>query len=155
MTEFHRQEFSTRFAKLGDQAEAAFLSVYPKAHRTGLDRPSFSMKGMPSRLRNIPDFLLPDGFVEVMGFSSRGNGTLKLKLEKADALKAWDLIGPVNLFVYDSGGKKYYQAPIRDWLDACYLHADREAFDDNGALYWNLHHRHFPVAASDMLAAAA
>lgn len=149
MTEFHKQSFSTRFGKMGDAAEAAFLTVNPKAHRTGLDRPEFSMKGMESNLRNIPDYLMPYGFVEVMGFSSRGNGTLKLKLEKADALKAWDFIGPVFMFVWDSGGKRWWQAPIRDWLNACYEHADRERFDDNGALYWNLPYAHFPGGPTD------
>ena len=146
MTEFHNQPFATRFGKMGDAAEAAFLIAHPKAHRTGLDRPEFSMKGMLSNLRNIPDFLMPDGFHEVMGFSSRGNGTLKLKFEKADALKAWDMIGPVHLFVWDSGGKRWWHAPIRQWLDACYMHADRESFSDNGALYWNLPYTHFPGA---------
>ena len=130
---------------MGDAAEAAFLAEFPKAHRTGLDRPSFSMKSMPSNLRNLPDFLLPTGFHEVMGFSSRGkNPTLKLKLEKADALKAWAFLGDVFLFVWDSSGKQWWHAPIEDWLLACYHHADVEVFPDNNAPYWNLPWEFFP-----------
>ena len=95
--EYHQQPFSTRYGVLGDVAELAFMEAHPHAHRLGLNRPAFSMKDMTDNMRYTPDFMLGDGFYEVMGFSSRGNDSLKLKFEKLDALRSWADIGPTFL----------------------------------------------------------
>lgn len=144
MSEYYTQPFHLRYAALGDTAETAFLTTHPKAHRLGLSRPQLSVIKMDPNLRYTPDFMLEDGAYEVMGFSSRGNGSLKLKFEKADALRSWDMLIPTHLWVYDSGRKRYWCAPIRDWLDACYHSGERLHFADNHRPYWNLPHAHFP-----------
>ena len=147
MTEYHERPFNQRIGAMGDKAEAAFTEVNPNAHRLGLNRPALNMRVMHANLRYTPDFLLEDGAYEVMGFSSRGNGTLKLKFDKADALRSWDMLIPTFLWVYDSGMRRYWCAPIRMWLDACYDHATRERFSDNDNLYWDLPFVHFPGGA--------
>lgn len=154
MTEFHERPFGARFAALGDQAEEAFGSLNPRAHRLGLCRPQLNMAKMQATMRYTPDFLTEDGAYEVMGFSSKGNGTLKLKLEKADALTCWGLIMPTWLWVYDSGRKRYWCEPARDWIGACHQHAERKFFNDNNRAYWELHHEHFPGAPMSLQVAA-
>ena len=144
MTEYFERPFYARYGALGDKAEGVFEDVNPRAHRLGLNRPALNLAKMHPHLRYTPDFLTEDGAYEVMGFSSKGNGSLKLKFEKADALKAWDFIMPTHLWVYDSGAKRYWCAPIRDWLDACYEHAERRWFPDNKRAYWDLPYAHFP-----------
>lgn len=144
MTEYFERPFSQRFAQLGDTAEDAFVGINPRAHRLGLCRPALNMAKMHPRLRYTPDFLTEDGAYEVMGFSSKGNGTLKLKFEKADALRAWDMLIPTFLWVFDSGRKRYWCAPIDTWLARCYEAGERQFFPDNQRPYWNLHHTDFP-----------
>ena len=144
MTEYFEQPFSTRYHQLGDKAEGVFAGLHPRAHRLGLNRPSLNLGKMHPNLRYTPDFLTEDGAYEVMGFSSRGNGTLKLKFDKADALRSWDMLIPTYLWVYDSGARRYWVAPINDWLNVCYERADREFFPDNGRPYWNLPWTTFP-----------
>ncbi len=144
MKPYYERSFAERFGALGDKAEEAFTTVNPTAHRVGLRRPQFSLRNVAPNLRYAPDFLTPDGFVEVMGFSTRGAGTLKLKFEKASALQQWDMVAPVSLFVWDSGGKQWWQSPIGDWLAACWEHADRARFSDDNRPYFDLPWRHFP-----------
>lgn len=145
MTEYFEQPFSTRYHMLGDKAEGVFQGLNPRAHRLGLNRTMLNMGKMHPNLRYTPDYLTEDGAYEVMGFSSRGNGSLKLKLEKADALHSWDMLIPTFLWVYDSGARRYWQAPIRDWLDACYEYAERLYFPDNHRPYWDLPWGKFPT----------
>jgi hypothetical protein len=152
MTAYHERSFAQRFGAMGDKAEAIFLELNPTAHRLGLNRPEFSMAGMSADMRYTPDFLTRDNFVEVMGFSSRGNNTLKLKFDKADALVRWSILGPVILWVYDSGAKRYWQSPIQDWVKACYEHGERCSFPDNRALYWDLPSSLFPGAPTSVTA---
>lgn len=144
MTEFHERPFPARFAVMGDKAEGAFEGLHPNAHRLGLNRPNMSMAKMPATMRYAPDYMIEDMAVEVMGFSSRGNASLKLKCEKLDALQAWALIMPVNLWVYDSARNRYWTAPIRQWATMCQSHAERLFFPDNMRPYWNLPMTAFP-----------
>jgi hypothetical protein len=141
---YYQRSFAERFGAMGDKAEAAFTQVNPTAHRVGLCRPAFSLRDVDANLRYAPDYMTPDGFVEVMGFSSRGSGTLKLKYEKADALRAWNMLAPVSMFVFDSGGKRYWIAPINDWLAACYKHATHQRFEDDDRPYFDLPYPYFP-----------
>jgi len=147
MGDFHTRPFAQRFDALGDQAEAAFLSLNPKAHRTGLNRPLFSMARMATNLRYTPDYLLADGFYEVQGFSSRTKaGSLKTKLEKADALRTWGEVGDTFLWVYDSYKNEFWCAPIADWYNAFIQKASLAEFPDNGREYWDLKPSDFPCA---------
>lgn len=138
---FHEQSFQSRFGTMGDQAEAAFDQVFPKNHKLGLNRPPFSMSGMLLEMRYVPDRITRDAFVEVMGIGT--DQTLKLKIEKFDALFAWKSIGPVDLFVYDSKHDRWWLAPITDWFRAVLLHGTLDQFHD-GKEYAALHADHFP-----------
>lgn len=146
MTAFHERPFSQRFSALGDQAESAFIQVNPAAHPLGLRRPSLNLRETLVNLRNTPDFLLEDGLYEVMGFTSR-SGSLKLKFEKAHSLLMWDHVAPTNLWVYDSYKSRYWCAPIRQWLDRCYVDGVVARFPDNDQPYWALTCSNFPGEA--------
>jgi hypothetical protein len=145
---FHSRDFQGRFATLGDPAEQAFLERNPKAHRLGLCRPEFSMNGMAATMRYAPDFMLRTHFVECMGIATGGSGTLKVKLEKLNALRMWEVLGDVRLWVWDSSKGQYWDAGLDDWENVCHLHGDKKFFADNNKAYWELHHRDFPVEPS-------
>lgn len=144
---FNTQPFGQRFATMGDPAESAFTERNPTAHRLGLCRPEFNMSAMPAAMRYAPDYMIADGFVECMGIASRGSGTLKLKVEKADSLQLWALLGPTFLWVWDSSKRRWWEAPIQQWIDACHRFGTIERFPDNKKPYWELHHMYFPGGA--------
>jgi hypothetical protein len=154
VSEYYERPFAARYAAMGDKAESAFSSLHPRAHRLGLNRPSLNMSRMSPEMRYTPDYLLESGAIEVMGFSTRGNGSLKLKCEKLDALRAWSALMPTALWVYDSGKERYWTAPIADWAEACYQHAERLFFPDNLRPYWNLPYQHFPSTPVTLVVAA-
>lgn len=141
---YNEQHFSTRFSQMGDIAEGAFERVNPTAHRLGMNRPAFNMMTMKPVIRNTPDYLLPSGFYEVMGISSRGDGTLKLKFEKIQSLMSWSLLHPCYLWVWDSSKKRWWCDSIQDWNMACEQHAEVDRFPDNNKPYWKLHYSNFP-----------
>lgn len=145
---FHTKDFQGRFSTLGDPAEGAFLERNPKAHRVGLCRPEFSMNGMPYTMRYAPDFMLRTHWVECMGIATGGTGTLKIKLEKLNALRMWEVLGPVHLWVWDSSKEQFWDFPIPVWEDACHQHGEKKFFNDNNKAYWDLHHTHFPSGPS-------
>lgn len=146
MTSFHERPFAARYAQMGDRAETAFSSLHPTAHRLGLNRTSLNTSKMSAHMRYTPDFLTELGAWEVMGFSSRGNGVLKLKCEKLDALLAWNLLMPTHLWVYDSARNRCWAAPVNQWASACYSNGERLFFPDNLRPYWNLPMKDFPSA---------
>lgn len=126
---------------MGDTAEAVFDMVYPKNHKLGLNRPPFGVGGMPLGLRYTPDRMVRDRFVEIMGVGR--DRTLKLKVEKFDALFMWEIVGPVNLFVYDQHDHAYYYAPIRNWFHQALDYGKSDAFHD-GKRYIGLNVSDFP-----------
>jgi len=142
---FREKSWGARYDTMGDIAETAFLNVYPKAHRLGLNRPDFDVRGMADPMRYAPDFMLSDGLYEVMGVASRGDSLLKVKFEKLDALSTWMCIGPVHLFIYDSSRKRYWIAPLRDWSKSCHKHGEVARFPDNRKPYFALHIDDFPT----------
>lgn len=142
--EFYKQSFASRFHKMGDVAEAAFQERYPNAHRVGLDRTALNTRKMSARLRYAPDFMLEDGFYEVMGYASRGNNVLKVKGEKLRALLAWDLIAPTFLWARDSSKGHTQVARVSDWYEACERHGSIQFFPDNDKMYWELSPEDFP-----------
>lgn len=144
---FHEQSFHTRLGTMGDTAEAVFDHLFPQSHKLGLNRPPFSMAGMLLEMRYVPDRMTREAFVEVMGIG--GDQTLKLKLEKFDALFCWKALGPVDLFVYDQANERWWMAPITDWFRAALLHGTLGEFHD-GKEFAALHADHFPTAPTDV-----
>lgn len=153
MNEYYERPFAARYGVMGDKAESAFAALQPKAHRLGLNRPSLNMSKMAATMRYTPDYMTEDGAYEIMGFSSRGNASLKLKCEKLDALQAWAMLMPTVLWVYDSAKHRYWSAPIAVWADACYQHGERLFFPDNMRPYWNLPMEKFPSIPVQLVAA--
>lgn len=144
-TNFHQGNWQARYRTMGDPAETAFTTIHPHAHRMGINRPDFSVAALPKLFRHTPDFLLPNGFYEVMGVSSRNKeSTLKLKFEKLDSLKQWTLLGDGYLWVWDSYRKRYWCASIEEWAHTCAHHASVKFFDDNNKPYWDLLISDFP-----------
>lgn len=100
MTSFRDQNFTHRFAAMGDEAEAVFEEVHNAAWiRYGLNRPPLRMSSLSPFVRYTPDYLTSTSFVEVQGVGR--DRKLKLKYEKKDALDDWDYQFPVELFVWD------------------------------------------------------
>jgi len=69
---------------------------------------------------------------------------VKIKFEKLTSLSTWMCIGPVNLFVYDSSKKRYWESSLQDWTKACHKYADVSRFPDNKKPYFALHIDDFP-----------
>jgi hypothetical protein len=146
---FHKQSFHTRFQAMGDEAEGIFLTLHPNKYvRIGLDRPPFSMQGMPINMRATPDFIGRLHFVEVQGIGR--DRTLKLKENKTNALFIWNkYIGPVDLFVWDRTNKHTYQAPLADWMVAVGAHGVEGAYPE-GHKYYGLNVSDFPVEGTPL-----
>lgn len=104
MSAYHDQSWGTRYATLGDAAEAIFEDVAPLGAyaRFGWNRPNVNMKKMSDFLRHAPDYYTQPGIlVEVMGCGA--DGIFKVKTDKWDALKQWHKHNEVALFVWNSG----------------------------------------------------
>lgn len=138
---FHAQSFEARLGAMGDTAEGVFDIIYPKHHKLGLNRPPFNVAGMGAMLRYTPDRALRDRLVEVMGLGK--DRVLKLKHEKLDALIAWTMVAPVDLFVYDQTEHDYYEAPIAMWASRAHLFGEEGEFHE-GKTYLGLTVDHFP-----------
>lgn len=145
MNQFKERNWHSRMMTMGDTAENAFLTVHPHAHRTGLNRPDFDVRGMLEAMRYAPDFMVRDCLYEVMGCASRGDSLLKVKLEKISALSTWCCIGPVRLWIWDSSKKRYWDAPLDKWVQACYKYGEVARFSDNNKPYFALNIQNFPV----------
>lgn len=149
---FHQQSFQNRLATMGDIAEGEFDRVYEgKVHNFGLNRvwvngDNLYMNDMTVPMRYMPDRMTRDKIFEVMGCGR--DQTLKLKVEKIQALQAWDDIGPTWLFVYDSSNHRYWEAPINLWVQAVGFYGELRTFPE-GKEYWALHTDHFPTAPKD------
>lgn len=148
MSQFHRQSFQNRFQAMGDEAEGAFDEVFPKNHKLGLNRPPFTMTKMTVEMRYTPDRMDATAFVEVMGVGR--DRLLKMKTEKFDALFTWTMLGPVDLFVWDSHKRNWYRAPIKQWFLAAAGHGSVGSFDE-GKQYIALHVDDFPVAPTPLV----
>ena len=128
---------------MGDAAEEVFSRIYPRNSRCGLNRPDMNVAAMTTLSRCIPDFQTEDAFVEVMGIGR--DATLKLKVEKGLALVQWQFIANVDIFVSDSHRRRWWRAPLQEWLEACFQHSEVKRFHDNNKLYWALHADNFPT----------
>ena len=139
---FHQAPFAVRYTQMGDVAEGVFEKVFPAHHRLGLNRPNLRVMSLPYITRFLPDFLVADGMVEVMGIGR--DKTLKFKIEKMHNLLRWGMVCPVHLFVYDSSRKKWYYAPIEQWFQAATAHGTLDHFEDNNSPYLRLLSDNFP-----------
>lgn len=145
---FHEQSFASRMYAMGDEAEGSFEKLFPAHHRSGLNRPPMNVAQLSLKDRYTPDYLLAEGYVEVMGIGGR-TPTLKLKNEKILALASWDATTATHLFVACSKTKRWWKAPLHDWVRACLDHGELKTFLE-GKHYWNLHPSHFPVEPTAM-----
>lgn len=103
---FKDQSFNHRLGAMGDEAESVFEAAYPNGYvRTGLCRPPIQVHALPIQVRYIPDYLTSNGWVEVQGFGR--DQTVKLKMEKYQALIWWSWLWPVSLFLWDKTNKRY------------------------------------------------
>lgn len=148
---YRNQSFRQRFASMGDEAEGVYLEIQPlgKTQRLGWRRPDVSMKRMGETLRHMPDFYADSGhLVEVVGLGR--DGILKIKVSKWEALKVWQKIAPVTLFVWNSSEKAWV---LLGWEDSKKLIAKArakgiEAFENDGNEY-------FPVEWAWIVATAS
>lgn len=102
---FKDQSWNSRFAQMGDQAEAQFVDwmenvVKAGYVRFGLDRPPIAVHMLPLKLRYTPDFLTSKRLYEVKGFGR--DRIAKVKIENRDALWDWDDDMPTRMFFYNS-----------------------------------------------------
>lgn len=150
MSEFNKGNWAARFGAMGDKAEAAFEAICPNHHRSGINRPPLNVAQLSVKDRNTPDYLTNDGYVECMGIGGKVP-SLKLKVEKAIALCMWNHDTPTDLFVWDSTRRRWWRAPIWQWINACVLHGQVHKFHDNDKPYWQLTPDQFPVGPTKMI----
>jgi len=140
---FHQQSFNSRFASMGDEAEAVYDAIFPKSIPFGLNRPPFSMTGMTEEMKATPDRMERLCFVECQGFGR--DQILKLKPHKLNALTVWaEHIGPVDFFAWNRTEKLWYRSPLYMWRNA----AARDGVLDNyhdGPAYLGLPVERFPT----------
>lgn len=113
MKQFHEQSWDVRFTKMGDEAEGLFALLHPNSAPFGLRRPPVNLTNVPLFIRYMPDFLLHNRLVEVMGVGQ--DQLLKLKVEKHDVLLDWDVLHPTSLFIWDSHKRRHIELSITDF----------------------------------------
>ena len=112
---FNDQGWHSRFQVMGDTAEGEFVEWAQRngltVERLGWDRPTMGVGRMGLELRHMPDFYASDGYLyEAVGMGR--DGVLKgVKVEKWEALKFWNKLQPVRLFVYNSSEKANVMLP--------------------------------------------
>jgi hypothetical protein len=112
---FRDQGWSSRFTKMGDEAEAAFETWAGRnamtVERLGWDRPQMGVAKMSPQLRHLPDFYASDGHLyEVVGMGR--DGVLKgIKVDKWESLKFWNSVQAVRVFVWNSALKTMVLLP--------------------------------------------
>lgn len=98
--QFNERPFADRMSAMGDEAEQAFEAVWPNAYeRYGFNRPKPSMKRWSLRVRYTPDFIDASGLIECQGFGR--DRLLKIKEEKARALRLWAQDDRLRFFIWD------------------------------------------------------
>lgn len=108
---FKDRSFNARFGKMGDEAEKKFEETYGAPFvRFGLDRPPISMKKLPARIRNTPDYLTSSELVECKGVGR--DQKLKLKEEAWNCLNFWNGVMPLRIFIWDSHRKRHVLTPL-------------------------------------------
>lgn len=118
---YRNNTWAEREQTLGDPAEKAFERWSDHNGLTyaryGLLRPNISMRTLPAEIRYTPDYVTDYGFVEVQGCGK--DGLLKFKHDKLEALKWWDKIYPVTLWLWSQPSELNTQCGLMDVLDRC------------------------------------
>lgn len=140
---FKDRSFESRFAAMGDEAEGVFEKAWAGGWaRFGLNRPPIGMKRLSPFVRYKPDYITTHYLVEVQGFGK--DQTIKVKLEKAQALDEWHRHHAVQIFLWDTTNREYGLADWPDMHEALHLHATLECFPE-GKRYWALAKERAPV----------
>ena len=143
---YYEQPFSSRFGRMGDEAEEAYIShVNPKAIRSGLNRPELDVRQMPLNMRSAPDITDLTFYAECVGIGR--DGTAKVRFDKFKALHVWSVLAPVKIFVWSSTKKVWWLMDFDDFEEACHKHGEVDFFPDNHKPYWRLHFKNFPGEA--------
>jgi hypothetical protein len=120
---------------MGDQAETEFEQRYGRGFvRAGLRRPPIRVRDLHPFEAQRPDYLTTKGYIEVMGMGR--DQTLKLKVEKLEALRFWRLLGRVYLWVWDSYKRRHVELPLEQ-VDALVARAKIGQFPE-GTPYYEL-----------------
>lgn len=116
---FKDEPWRDREKSLGDLAEARFEATSAEPFvRSGLNRPPFELWKLPLCERYRPDYLTASGYVEVQGFGRKQ--VMALKQDKLAALKWWNDIFPVFLFVFDSLHARHTLATMEEVEGWCH-----------------------------------
>jgi len=148
--QYRDQNFSQRFATMGDMAEKVYEAVAPLGNTTkfGFRRPKgVKFSTFPEKLRHQPDFVTASYMVEVMGLGR--DGILKsMKTTKYEALKVWNafakrlgLLG-VILFIWNSSKKQFITLTWDDLVKEVQFSKKKygiQAFENDGNEYYELH----------------
>ncbi len=123
MSTFRDENWETREQTLGDPAEAAFVRYADLCGlacvKYGLDRPPVDLSKVEPFVRYTPDFLADGmGLVEVQG-CGRDN-LFKFKHDKLTALQQWNVMNPVQVFLWHQPSDQYVVVPIADLARMCY-----------------------------------
>ena len=133
---FKDKDFEHRFKMMGDIAEQAFETVWhTNWERFGLNRPRLKMSALPPVIRHTPDYLTSNNLVEVQGLGK--DQTLKLKLEKYEALEWWNKVHPLLFFVYDSHNDRAHSLEWKALKKLC-KYAPVQEFPE-GKKYYAIH----------------
>lgn len=98
---------------MGDEAESVFEQTIGKRFiRFGLNRPDIDVRRIPARLRYTPDYLTAPAFYEVQGCGA--DETIKLKLDKWQALHYWNDVHPVRLFFWNNKQEQFVDLTLDD-----------------------------------------
>ena len=118
---------------MGDIAERKFEEESAvKWVRYGLCRPPINMAMLPPQLRYTPDYLTAQGLIEVQGLGQ--DQTLKVKHDKLEALRWWNRVHPVFMFVYDSHKDRYSMLSLKDLAKRCRL-SETEQFPEGKSYF--------------------
>ena len=125
---FSDRDWPYRFEAMGDEAEAKFEETYPDSFiRMGLNRPPFTVAGMPLNIRAMPDYLHQGlRFVEVQGIGADG---IKIKVEKLMALNFWDAQLPVHFFIWSRPREAIAELTLKEILDLTGAHGTKGDYD--------------------------
>ena len=130
---FAEKPFGVRIQTMGDIAERQFEEGSAvKWVRYGLCRPPINMAALPPQLRYTPDYLTAQGLVEVQGLGR--DQILKVKHEKLEALRWWEKVHPVYLFVYDSHKDRSSMLSLSEVRKKCKL-SETDEFPEGKSYY--------------------
>ena len=105
----------TRMAMMGEEAETKFEETHDDWVRMGFNLPPWgaAFATLPLALRNIPDYMQIDRFVECQGIGRNG---LKVKIEKLTALAFWQTLLPVHLFIWSRDREQWCTIPVDELM---------------------------------------